>query len=178
MAKIDVGGLGPPSDPRRKGNVKVTVDLTVNGERHQAEVEPQTTLLEFLRGSLHLTGTKEGCGTGDCGTCTVLVEGHPVNSCLMLVADANGCEVTTIEGLAKDGTLHPLQRSFIENGAVQCGFCSPAMILSAKALLDKNPTAGEEDIKRALSGVLCRCASYKKMIQSVLAVSRSEKGNV
>jgi len=158
--------------------VKVTVDLTVNGERHQAEVEPQTTLLEFLRGSLHLTGTKEGCGTGDCGTCTVLVEGHPVNSCLMLVADANGCEVTTIEGLAKDGTLHPLQRSFIENGAVQCGFCSPAMILSAKALLDKNPTAGEEDIKRALSGVLCRCASYKKMIQSVLAVSRSEKGNV
>jgi len=158
--------------------VKVTVDLTVNGERHQAEVEPQTTLLEFLRGSLHLTGTKEGCGTGDCGTCTVLVKGHPVNSCLMLVADANGCEVTTIEGLAKDGTLHPLQRSFIENGAVQCGFCSPAMILSAKALLDKNPTAGEEDIKRALSGVLCRCASYKKMIQSVLAVSRSEKGNV
>ena len=158
--------------------MKVTVDLTVNGERHQAEVEPQTTLLEFLRGSLHLTGTKEGCGTGDCGTCTVLVEGHPVNSCLMLVADANGCEVTTIEGLAKDGTLHPLQRSFIENGAVQCGFCSPAMILSAKALLDKNPTAGEEDIKRALSGVLCRCASYKKMIQSVLAVSRSEKGNV
>ena len=178
MVEIEVGGGGSPSDPGRKGNVKITVDLTVNGEQHQAEVEPQVTLLEFLRGSLHLTGTKEGCGTGDCGTCTVLVEGHPVNSCLMLVADANGCEVTTIEGLAKDGTLHPLQRSFIENGAVQCGFCSPAMILSAKALLDKNPTAGEEDIKRALSGVLCRCASYKKMIQSVLAVSRSEKGNV
>ena len=158
--------------------MKVTIDLTVNGEHHQAEVEPQTTLVEFLRGSLHLTGTKEGCGTGDCGTCTVLVEGYPVNSCLMLVVDANGRQVTTIEGLAKDGTLHPLQQSFIEHGAVQCGFCSPAMILSAKALLDKNPTAGEEDVKRALSGLLCRCGSYKKIIESVLAVSGSEKGNV
>jgi aerobic-type carbon monoxide dehydrogenase small subunit (CoxS/CutS family) len=158
--------------------VKVTVDLTVNGERHQAEVEPQTTLLEFLRGSLHLTGTKEGCGTGDCGTCTVLVEGRPVNSCLMLAVDAHGRQVTTIEGLAKDGKLHPLQQSFIKHGAVQCGFCSPAMILSAKALLDNNPTAGEEEIKRALSGVLCRCGSYKKIVQSVLAVSGGEKGNV
>ena len=163
---------------RRKDNVKVTVNLTVNGEHHQAEVEPQTTLLEFLRESLHLTGTKEGCGTGDCGICTVLVEGQPVNSCLMLVADASGCEVTTIEGLVKDGRLHPLQQSFITHGAVQCGFCSPAMILSAKALLDNHPAAGEEEIKLALSGVLCRCASYKKIVQSVLAVSGSEKGNV
>jgi len=158
--------------------MKVTVDLRVNGERHQAELDPQTTLLEFLRNSLHLTGTKEGCGTGDCGICTVLVEGQPVNSCLMLVADASGCEVTTIEGLAKDGRLHPLQQSFITHGAVQCGFCSPAMILSAKALLDNHPAAGEEEIKHALSGVLCRCASYKKIVQSVLAVSGGEKGNV
>jgi carbon-monoxide dehydrogenase small subunit len=158
--------------------VKVTVDLTVNGEYHQADVEPQATLLEFLRGSLHLTGTKEGCGRGDCGTCTVLVDGHPVNSCLMLAVDAHGRQVTTIEGLAKDGKLHPLQQSFITHGAVQCGFCSPAMILSAKALLDSNPTAGEEDIKHALSGVLCRCGSYKKIIQSVLAVSGGKKGNV
>lgn len=158
--------------------MKVTVDLKVNGERHQAEVDPQTTLLEFLRGSLHLTGTKEGCGTGNCGICTVLVEGQPVNSCLMLVADASGCEVTTIEGLVKNGSLHPLQQSFITHGAVQCGFCSSAMILSAKALLDNQPAAGEEEIKQALSGVLCRCASYKKIIQSVLAVSRGEKGNV
>ena len=122
--------------------MKIAIDLTVNGERHQVEVEPQTTLVELIRGSLHLTGTKEGCGTGDCGTCIVLVEGNPVNSCLMLAVDANGCQVTTIEGLAKDGVLHPLQQSFIENGAVQCGFCSPAMILSAKALLDRNPSAG------------------------------------
>ena len=158
--------------------MRIDVVVTVNGERHQAEVEPQMTLLEFLRESLHLTGTKEGCGTGDCGICTVLVEGQPVNACLMLVADAHGCEVTTIEGLAKDGRLHPLQQSFIMHGAVQCGFCSPAMILSAKALLDRNPGAGEDHIKQALSGVLCRCGSYKKIIEAVLAVSGSEKGNV
>jgi aerobic carbon-monoxide dehydrogenase small subunit len=158
--------------------VKVTIDLTVNGESYQAEVEPQMTLLEFLRGSLHLTGTKEGCGTGDCGVCTILVEGNPANSCLMLAVDANGRQITTIEGLAREGILHPLQQSFIDKGAVQCGFCSPAMILSAKALLDRNPKASEEEIKHALSGVLCRCGSYKKILQSVLAVSGSEKENV
>ena len=162
----------------RRGNVKIEIVVTVNGESHQAEVDPQTTLLEFLRGSLHLTGTKEGCGTGDCGACTVLVDGEPVNSCLMLAADARGRQVTTIEGLAHDGILHPLQESFIENGAVQCGFCSPAMILSAKALLDRNPGAGEDDIKHALSGTLCRCGSYKKIIESVLAVSRKRKEHV
>jgi carbon-monoxide dehydrogenase small subunit len=158
--------------------VKIGIDLTVNGERHQMEVDPQTTLVEFLRGSLHLTGTKEGCGTGDCGTCTVLVDGSPVNSCLMLAADANGRQVTTIEGLANDGALHPLQQSFIEKGAVQCGFCSPAMILSAKALLDRNPRPAEEEIKQALSGVLCRCGSYKKIVEAVRAVSEREKENV
>jgi carbon-monoxide dehydrogenase small subunit len=152
--------------------VKIGIDLIVNGERHQMEVDPQTTLVEFLRGSLHLTGTKEGCGTGDCGVCTVLVDGNAVNSCLMLAADANGRQVTTIEGLANDGVLHPLQRSFIDEGAVQCGFCSPAMILSAKALLDRDPNPVEEDIKQALSGVLCRCGSYKKIIESVLALAR------
>jgi carbon-monoxide dehydrogenase small subunit len=158
--------------------VKIDVVVTVNGERHQVEVEPQTTLVEFLRGMLHLTGTKEGCGTGDCGACMVLVDGDPVNSCLMLVADVRGRQVTTIEGLAKDGALHPLQQSFIEHGAVQCGFCSPAMILSAKALLDRNPGAGEDDIRQALSGVLCRCGSYKKIVESVRAVSGGEKGHV
>ena len=141
--------------------MKVTIDLTVNGERHQAEVEPQTTLVEFLRGSLHLTGTKEGCGTGDCGTCTVLVEGNPVNSCLMLVVDANGRQVTTIEGLAKDGTLHPLQQSFIENGAVQCGFCSPAMILSAKALSGQKPHGWRGGHQ---AGTL-RCAMQVRLLQ-------------
>ena len=158
--------------------MKIDIVVTVNGESHQAEVEAQTTLLEFLRGSLHLTGTKEGCGTGDCGACTVLVDGDPVNSCLTLVADVHGRQVATIEGLAHDGALHPLQESFIENGAVQCGFCSPAMILSAKALLDRNPVPTEDEIKQALYGVLCRCGSYKKIIESVLAVSRRRKDHV
>lgn len=156
--------------------MKTIIELTVNDEVRQAEVEPQATLLEVLRENLHLTGTKEGCGQGDCGTCIVLVDGMPVNSCLMLAADARGRRVTTIEGLAKEGKLHPLQQSFIDEGAVQCGFCSPAMILSAKALLDENPRPKEDEIKKALSGVLCRCASYKKILAAVQAVaSREEK---
>lgn len=149
--------------------MKVLVNLTVNGEAYQLEVDPQTTLLELLRNQLHLTGTKEGCGLGDCGTCIVLMEGNPVNSCLMLAVDANRREVITIEGLETDGQLHPLQQNFLEKGAVQCGFCTPAMILSAKSLLDKNPGANEMEIKEALSGVLCRCGSYKKIIAAVLA---------
>lgn len=155
--------------------MKVLIDLTVNGEACQLEVEPQTTLLELLRNQLHLTGTKEGCGLGDCGTCIVLVEGDPVNSCLMLAVDAKGCEVVTIEGLEANGQLHPLQQSFLEKGAVQCGFCSPAMILSAKSLLDKNPEAGKREIQEALSGVLCRCGSYKKIIAAVRAAGGEEK---
>ena len=149
--------------------MKVLIDLTVNGEAYQLEVAPQTTLLELLRDQLHLPGTKEGCGLGDCGACIVLVGGKPVNSCLMLAVDAKGREVVTIEGLETNGQLHPLQRSFLEKGAVQCGFCTPAMILSAKSLLDKSPSPGEEEIKEALSGVLCRCGSYKKIIEAVRA---------
>jgi len=151
--------------------LKVSINLIVNGERHQLDVEPRTTLLEVLRESLHLTGTKEGCGLGDCGTCIVLMDGKPVNSCLVLAADAGGRRITTIEGLASDDDLHPLQQSFIDKGAVQCGFCSPAMILSAKALLEDNPGAGEEEIRRGLSGILCRCGSYKKIIEAVRAVA-------
>jgi len=151
--------------------MNVTIDLTVNGEPHRLEVTPWTTLLELLRETLHLTGTKEGCGLGDCGNCVVLVDGNPVNSCLMLAVDANGRQITTIEGLASNGALHPLQTSFIEKGAVQCGFCTPAMILSAKALLDKNPGANEEEIRRALSGVLCRCGSYTKIVEAVRTAS-------
>jgi carbon-monoxide dehydrogenase small subunit len=154
--------------------MKTTIELTVNNEVWQVEVEPQSTLLEILRESLHLTGTKEGCGMGDCGTCIVLVDDKPVNSCLMLAIDARGRRVTTIEGLQKGEELHPIQQSFIDEGAVQCGFCSPAMILSAKVLLDENPRPNEDEIKRALSGVLCRCGSYKKIIAAVKAASSKE----
>jgi aerobic-type carbon monoxide dehydrogenase small subunit (CoxS/CutS family) len=151
--------------------LKVAIELEVNSECYQVGVEPWTTLLDLLRERLHLMGTKEGCGLGDCGTCIVLVNGMPVNSCLMLAVDAHGQQVTTIEGLATNGKLHPLQKSFIEKGAVQCGFCTPAMILSAKALLDKKPQPSVEEIKKALSGVLCRCGSYKKIIEAVQAVT-------
>jgi aerobic-type carbon monoxide dehydrogenase small subunit (CoxS/CutS family) len=153
--------------------VTISIEIKVNGEHHRLEVAPSTTLLELLRESLRLTGTKEGCGLGECGACIVLVEGKPVNSCLMLAIDANGCEVTTIEGLTKNGTLHPLQQSFIDEGAVQCGFCTPAMVLSAKALLDRNPEPSEQEIKEALSGVLCRCGSYQKIIRAVQAAVKT-----
>jgi carbon-monoxide dehydrogenase small subunit len=155
--------------------MKVSIDIHVNGECFQEEVEPQTTLLEFLRGTLHLTGTKEGCGLGDCGTCIVLLDDKPVNSCLVLAVDAKGRQVTTIEGLAEDSKLHPVQQSFIDNGAVQCGFCTPAMILTAKALLDKKPDPTENEIKQALSGILCRCGSYQKILNAVQAVGKGER---
>jgi aerobic-type carbon monoxide dehydrogenase small subunit (CoxS/CutS family) len=145
----------------------VRVSLVVNGESCTLEVEPWETLVEVLRERMHLTGTKEGCGEGDCGGCIVLVDGRPVNSCLVLAVDVSGREVETIEGLAKGGVLHPLQRAFLEKGAVQCGFCAPGMILSAKALLEAGAGAGEEGIKRGLSGVLCRCGSYKKIVEAV-----------
>ena len=155
--------------------MKVSIDIHVNGERYQEDVEPRTTLLEFLRGTLHLTGTKEGCGLGDCGTCIVLLDDKPVNSCLVLAVDANGRQVTTIEGLAEDGKLHPVQQSFIDHGAVQCGFCTPAMILTTKALLDKQTEPTEGEIKQALGGVLCRCGSYQKILNAVQAVAKGEK---
>ncbi len=151
---------------------KSKVDFIVNGEKQQIEVAPWVTLVEVLRDRLHLTGTKEACGEGDCGSCIVLVDGKPMNSCLMLAADAQGRKITTIEGLAKEGKLHPLQESFLEHGAVQCGFCTPGMILSAKSLLDENPGANEEEVKRALSGVLCRCGSYKKIIEATLSAEK------
>jgi carbon-monoxide dehydrogenase small subunit len=147
--------------------LKIPVSLVVNGERHELEVGPQETLVELLRERLFLTGTKEGCGIGDCGTCIVLMDGVPVNSCLVLAVDTNGRQVVTVEGLGEEGKLHPLQESFQEKAAVQCGFCTPAMLMSAKALLDRDPGAGEEEIKKALSGVLCRCGSYKKIVEAV-----------
>ena len=156
--------------------MKVPVKLLVNGELYQLDVAPNETLVELLRERLHLTGTKEGCGVGDCGTCIVLLEGVPVNSCLVLAVDANGRQVATIEGLDDEGRLHPLQESYLEKGAVQCGFCTSGMIMSGKALLDENPDAGEEEIKRALSGVLCRCGSYKKIVAAVKAAGEKMQG--
>lgn len=152
------------------------LNFVVNGENFSFDIEPWETLVEVLRERMHLIGTKEGCGEGDCGVCVVLVDGKPVNSCLMLAVDAGGKKVETVEGLAKGGALHPLQRAFLEKGAMQCGFCASGMILSAKALLDNNVRAGEEEIKRGLSGVLCRCGSYKKIIEAVKAAGEELGG--
>jgi carbon-monoxide dehydrogenase small subunit len=143
------------------------VQLKVNGELRSAECPPETTLLKFLREQLNLTGAKLGCDVGDCGTCTVIVDGESVNSCLMLAARAAGSDVTTIEGLANAQQLHPIQHSFEELGALQCGFCGPGMIMSAKNLLDKNPEPSNAEIRDALSGNLCRCTGYTKIIEAI-----------
>lgn len=151
------------------------VSFLLNGEAVEMEVEDHWTLLHLLREELGLTGTKEGCGSGECGACTVIVDGNAVNACLYLASDVNGKEVLTIEGLtAPDGTLHPLQKTFIEHGAIQCGFCTPGMILSAKALLDENPNPTEEEIRHALAGNLCRCTGYVQIFHAVQSASSYE----
>ena len=151
----------------------------LNGHPLETLVEPHWTLLELLRDELELTGTKEGCGQGECGACTVLLDGLAVNACLFPVLEAEGREVTTIEGLAgPDGSLHPLQEAFINYGAVQCGFCTPGMILSAKALLDENPHPAEDDIRTALAGNFCRCTGYAQIIQAVQSLSGFEEKEV
>lgn len=137
-------------------------------------VEPQQTLLETLRYDLGLTGTKEGCGDGNCGSCTVLLDGQAVNSCLVLAIEVDGQEITTIEGLCQGGKLHPLQQAFIDEGAVQCGFCTPGMILSAKALLDSNPHPTEAEVRLAISGNLCRCTGYEKIVQAIMSVANGK----
>jgi len=152
--------------------MKVKVHLKVNGSAYETEVEPRRTLLELIREDLELTGTKEGCGLGECGTCTVLLDGRPIKSCITLAVQANRHEVTTVEGLEKsDGTLHPLQRAFIDHGAIQCGFCTPGMILSAKALLDENPRPTELEVRQAIAGNLCRCTGYQKIVEAILSVA-------
>jgi carbon-monoxide dehydrogenase small subunit len=155
----------------------VKIQLNVNGFRYEGEVEPRRTLLEFLREDLELTGTKEACGLGECGTCTVLLDGKPIKSCITLAVQANGREVTTIEGLEEpDGTLHPMQQAFIDHGAIQCGFCTPGMVLTAKAFLDENPRPTEIDVRRAISGNLCRCTGYQKIVEAILATAEQEEG--
>jgi aerobic-type carbon monoxide dehydrogenase small subunit (CoxS/CutS family) len=154
--------------------VKVTVN--VNGEARTAVVPGETTLLKLLREEFNLTGSKLGCDVGDCGACTVILDGKSVNSCLMLASQADGREVLTIEGLASMERLHPLQKAFEEKGSLQCGFCGPGVIMSAKALLDENPDPTEQDIRDALAGNLCRCTGYAKMIEAIQAVARGETG--
>jgi carbon-monoxide dehydrogenase small subunit len=149
------------------------VTLTVNGEVRTASVPPETTLLKMLREELGLTGSKLGCDVGDCGACTVIVDGKSVNSCLMLAVQADGRDVVTIEGLATMERLHPLQELFEDKGSLQCGFCGPGVIMSAKALLDETPDPSEQEIRDALAGNLCRCTGYSKMIEAIQAVARA-----
>jgi len=153
----------------------VSIELKINDEFHAVSVSPNETLLDVLRDKIGLTGTKKGCDTGQCGACTILLDGKPVPSCLMLAVDVKGREILTIEGLAQYGTLHPLQEAFVNGGAVQCGYCTPGMILSAKALLDRNPHPDEQEIKEAISGNLCRCTGYVKIIEAIAAAA--EKGS-
>ena len=152
------------------------IELLVNGQTYVTEVEPDELLVDVLRDKLGLTGTKKGCGTGDCGACTVIIAGRAVNSCLVLAVAAAGKPILTIEGLAQDGQLHPLQQSFIEHGAIQCGFCTPGMILMAKALLDENPHPSEDEVRAGIAGNLCRCTGYTKIVRAILAVANPATG--
>ena len=150
------------------------VMLQINGESYELFIEPKKTLLEVLREDIGLTGTKEVCDLGTCGACTVLIDNKPILSCLTLAVACKGKEITTIEGLKKGGTLHPLQNAFIQHGAIQCGMCTPGMILSAKALLDENPNPTEIEVRKTIAGNLCRCTGYVKIVDAILAASRSE----
>ena len=151
----------------------IAIEINVNGVNHRLNVAPGTTLLEVLREQLNLKGTKHGCGNGECGACTVIMDGKAVNACLVLAVRANNKRISTIEGIASNEGLHPIQKEFIDNGAVQCGFCNPGMIVSAKALIDEIPKPDRDDIKEALSGNLCRCSGYQKIFQAVSKASQS-----
>ena len=150
---------------------KQLITLTANGQPREIAVEPSWTLLETVREQLRLTGAKEGCGTGDCGACSMLVNGRLITSCLMLAVQADGAEVTTIEGLATNGSLHPVQAAFVEKGGVQCGFCTPGMIIAAASLLERNPSPTLDEVREGLAGNLCRCTGYAKIYESVLAAA-------
>ncbi len=155
---------------------KIPLSLTINGERHDVMVEPHHTLLDVLRTELGLVGSKENCLEAECGVCTVLLDGQAVNSCILLAARCQGRQITTIEGLAGPGGLHPIQQAFIDHGAVQCGYCIPGMVLSTKAYLDENPAPTEQEIREALVGNLCRCTGYQKIVDAVTAAARALAG--
>jgi len=150
--------------------MKHKIHTTINGESYDLFVEANQTLVDLIRDEIGLTGTKKGCGSGDCGACTIIMDGKAVNSCLILGVEADGAEILTIEGLRRGGQLHPLQKAFIDRGAIQCGFCTPGMILAAKALLDSCPHPTEEQVRAAISGNLCRCTGYTKIIEAILSV--------
>ena len=152
--------------------MKQTITFNLNGESVQVEIEPHLTLLQLLRDKLELTGTKEGCGMGECGACTVILNGKTVNSCIFPAIEVDGKNVMTIEGLTDaQGNLHPIQKAFVEYGAIQCGFCTPGMVLSAKALLDENPKPTEEEIRSGIAGNLCRCTGYLQIVQAIKTAS-------
>jgi carbon-monoxide dehydrogenase small subunit len=151
--------------------MKRLITLNVNGKSYEVAIEPRQSLLQVLREALYLTGTKEGCSEGECGACTVILDGKTVDSCLIFGLEAEGCQITTIEGLSSHETLHPVQQAFVEHGGAQCGFCTPGMILAAKALLEHTPHPSEEEIRWGLSGNLCRCTGYVKIVEAVQAAA-------
>ena len=155
--------------------MKKLIALTVNQKEYELAVNSNMSLLDLLREELNLMGAKEGCGIGECGACTVLLNGRAVSSCVMLAVEADGMDITTIEGLETEGGMHPIQKAFVEKGAIQCGFCTPGMILSAKGLLDKNPRPSEQEIRTAISGNLCRCTGYQKIVEAVKTVSEGNQ---
>jgi len=156
--------------------MKRLITLRVNGASYEVAIEPRQSLLQVLRDELHLTGTKEGCGEGECGACTVMLDGKTVDSCLIFGLEAEGREITTIEGLGSETGLHPVQQAFIEHGGAQCGFCTPGMILAAVALLEQNPNPSEDEIRWGLSGNLCRCTGYVKIVEAVQAAAQQQTG--
>jgi carbon-monoxide dehydrogenase small subunit len=156
----------------RRRFMKRIIQLTINDKEYEVAVEPNQTLTDMLRYELGLTGTKKGCEVGDCGSCTVIMDGISVNSCLVLAMQANGRKITTIEGVETEKGMHPIQKAFVEKGAIQCGFCTPGMILSARSLLEKNPNPTEEEIRAGISGNLCRCTGYQKIVDAVKSVGK------
>jgi len=154
------------------------ISFMINGKNEEREIPRNISLLELLRDHLGLAGTKKGCEIGECGACTVILDGKPVNACLVLAPKVNGKEIITIEGIGEEGKLHPVQEAFLTHGAVQCGFCTPGMILAAKALLDENPYPSREEIENAVSGNLCRCTGYLQIVEAIEAISKEGEGEV
>lgn len=158
--------------------MKKIIEFNLNGENVQALTDENETFLDFIRNTMGLTGTKKGCEEGECGACTILMDGKPVNSCLLLAMEVNGHEIITIEGLASNGKLHPIQQAFIDKWALQCGYCTPGMIMSAKALLDHNPHPTEKEIRDAIAGNLCRCTGYAKIVEAIDSVAKEFGGEM